>query len=168
MDGDQRRAVSLARQALDIRDATLQTRAQSALTAAQALALAGDGPGSVGRLREAEALLDAADDGRDRLGPVVTAEGLPHYVAGDMARCRLWLEPAVAVTAYEEALRVWPREHVRDGGLERARLALACAAVGERDRAEAEGRTALAIARATKSATTTRELKRLGQVLQAS
>jgi hypothetical protein len=167
MDGDQRRAVTLAHQALAIQDATAQTRAQSTLTAAQALALAGDGPGSAERLREAEALLDALDDGRDQLGPVVTADGSPHYIAGDMARCRLWLEPASAVTAYEEVLRVWPREHVRDGGLEQARLALACAAAGERDRAEAEGRKALAIARATKSATTTRELKRLGKALAA-
>jgi tetratricopeptide (TPR) repeat protein len=167
MDGDQRRAVALAHQALDVDGATPQTRAQSALAAAQALALAGNGSGSAERLREVETLLDSAEDGGDPLGPVVTADGAPHYVAGDMARCRLWLEPASAVTAYEEVLRAWPREHVRDGGLEQARLALACAATGERDRAEAEGRKALAIARATESATTMRELRRLGKALTA-
>ena len=168
MDGHPRRAVALADRALDVHDATPQTLAQSALAAAQAEAFAGNGPASAKRLREVEALLDAAEDGRDPLGAVVTVEGAPHYVAGDMARCRLLLEPAAAVTAYEDVLRDWPREHVRDGGLEQARLALACAAAGEHDRAKAEGRKALTIARQTKSATATRELRRLAAALAAA
>ncbi len=138
------------------------------MAAGQALALAGNGPQSADRLREAEALLDAPKSRRDPLGPVVTADGAPHYIAGDMARCRLWLEPAAAVTAYEDVLRDWPREHVRDGGLEQARLALACAAAGEHDRARAEGRKALAVARMTKSSLAARELRRLREVLAAA
>jgi transcriptional regulator with XRE-family HTH domain len=168
MDGDQRRAVTLAHRALDVHGATPQTRVQSALTAGLALAFAGDGPGSAARLREAEALLGAPEDGRDPLGPVVTDDGAPHYIAGDMARCRLWLEPAAAVTAYEDVLRGWPREHVRDGGLEQARLALACAAAGQHDRARAEGRKAFAIFKTTQSATAARELRRLRKQLAAA
>jgi hypothetical protein len=166
VDGNARRAVALADRALDVHDATPQTLAQSALAAAQALAFAGNGPASAERLQEVEKFLDAGDDGRDRLGPVVTMDGAPHYVAGDMARCRLLLEPAAAVTPYEDVLRDWPREHVRDGGLEQARLAFACAAAGENDRAKAEGRKALAIARQTRSATAARELRQLGAVMR--
>jgi transcriptional regulator with XRE-family HTH domain len=168
MDGDQRRAITLAHQALDVRGATPQTRVQSALAAGQALAFAGDGPGSAARLREAEAFLGTREDGRDPLGPVVTDDGAPHYIAGDMARCRLWLEPAAAVTAYEDVLRDWPREHVRDGGLEQARLALACVAAGEHDRARAEGRKAFAVFKTTQSATAARELRRLREQLAAA
>ena len=50
----------------------------------------------------------------------------------------------------------------------RARLAIACARAGELDRARAEGRKALAIARQTKSVTATRELKRLGTALSTA
>jgi hypothetical protein len=57
---------------------------------------------------------------------------------------------------------------LRDGGLHQARLALACAAAGELDRAEAEGRKALAMQRATKSGIAARELRRLGQTLSAN
>jgi hypothetical protein len=57
---------------------------------------------------------------------------------------------------------------LRDGGLHQARLGLACAAAGELDRAEAEGRKALAMQRATKSGIAARELRRLGQTLSAN
>jgi hypothetical protein len=50
----------------------------------------------------------------------------------------------------------------------RARLALACAAAGEHDRARAEGRKSLAIARTTKSNVAARELRRLGDVLSVN
>jgi hypothetical protein len=56
----------------------------------------------------------------------------------------------------------------RTSGLHQARRALACAAAGECDRGTAEGRKALALARATKSSLVTRELKRLGQTLRAA
>jgi len=57
---------------------------------------------------------------------------------------------------------------VREVGLHQARLALACAATGEHDRARAAGRKALAIARSTRSSVATRELKRLGAELRAA
>jgi hypothetical protein len=56
----------------------------------------------------------------------------------------------------------------RDRGLHQARLAVACAAAGELDRAHAEGRKALAITRTTKSSGAARELKRLGAALSVS
>jgi hypothetical protein len=69
---------------------------------------------------------------------------------------------------YESIVREWPRDRARDDGLHRARLALACAAAGERDRATAEGRKALDIARTTKSSVAASELRRLDDVLSAS
>jgi hypothetical protein len=57
---------------------------------------------------------------------------------------------------------------LRDSGVQRARLALACAEAGERDRAEVEGRKALAIARATRSNAAARELEQLGRSLSAN
>jgi len=84
------------------------------------------------------------------------------------ARSWLWMQPRKAIPLYEDALRRWPRDQVRDGGLQQARLALACAGTGELDRARAEGRKALTIARRTKSATAARELRRLGATLAAA
>jgi hypothetical protein len=80
----------------------------------------------------------------------------------------LLLKPATAILLYDAALRDWPPTEARDGGIERARLALACAKVGELDRARAEGRKGLALQRATKSVTAERELRRLGQMLKAA
>jgi hypothetical protein len=77
----------------------------------------------------------------------------------------MWLKPSSAVSVYERILRDWPRDRARDGGSHQARLALACAGAGEYDRAEAEGRKALAIARTTKSSSTMRELKQLAKTL---
>jgi len=65
-------------------------------------------------------------------------------------------------------LRQWSRERLRDGGIHQARLALACAGAGEHDRARAEGRKALAIARTTRSSRAARELRQLGAVLDAA
>jgi hypothetical protein len=78
------------------------------------------------------------------------------------------MAPAKAIGLYEDALRDWPPAEVQHGGIERARLALACALAGERDRAEAEGAKALVIYKQTRSATAARELKQLGAVLQAA
>jgi hypothetical protein len=69
---------------------------------------------------------------------------------------------------YDDALREWPRDRTRHGGVHLARLALACAATGEHDRARAEGRKGLAIARATKSSDAKRELRQLREALQAT
>jgi hypothetical protein len=60
---------------------------------------------------------------------------------------------------------VTARDLARDGGLQQARLALACAAAGEHDRAKAEGPKARAIARTTKSSIAARELQQLGATL---
>jgi hypothetical protein len=78
------------------------------------------------------------------------------------------LEPARGVTLYEDLLRDWPcAAGTRDGSLYQARLAIACATSGELDRARAEGRKALAIARVTHSATAARELRQLHELLRA-
>jgi hypothetical protein len=78
------------------------------------------------------------------------------------------LEPAKSVALYDDLLRDWPRAvGRRDGCLYQARLAIACAACGQLDRAPAEGRKALALARATNSATAARELRQLHDLLRA-
>lgn len=82
------------------------------------------------------------------------------------ARCWSALEPRRGVALYEGVLRDWPDE-ARDGGLYRARLALACAGAGELDRARAEGRKALAICKQTRSSVAAGELRRLGAVLSS-
>jgi hypothetical protein len=56
-----------------------------------------------------------------------------------------------------------PRRRIAPGA-----LATACAAAGELDRAKAEGRKALAIARTTKSAMAARELRQLRETLAAA
>ena len=81
-------------------------------------------------------------------------------LAGDGARQAVGLD--------DEALRDWPCDEVRDRGLHRSRLALACAQAGELDRAKAEGTQALAIAKQTGSVAATRELRRLGAVLRSA
>jgi hypothetical protein len=78
------------------------------------------------------------------------------------------MSPARAIGFYEDALRDWPRAEVQHGGLQRARLALACALAGELDRAKAEGAKAFAIAKQTGSASVARELRQLGAVLRAA
>jgi hypothetical protein len=61
-----------------------------------------------------------------------------------------------------------PCDEVRDRGLHRSRLALACAQAGELDRAKAEGTQAFVIAKQTGSVAATRELRRLGAVLRSA
>lgn len=82
-------------------------------------------------------------------------------LAGE-ARCWLWLgQPRKAVDVAQRALARWPATRRRGRGLQRAGLAVACAAAGEPDRAAYEGLRALALARATGSARAMRELRRL-------
>jgi hypothetical protein len=83
------------------------------------------------------------------------------------ARCWVKLRPRKAIGLLEDALRAWPRERTRGRGIHQARLALACAAAGQPDRAADEGITALSIAQVTKSDLTMRELKRLDRKLAA-
>jgi hypothetical protein len=67
----------------------------------------------------------------------------------------------------DDVLRLWPQDRARGRGIHHARLALACAADNEPERAAAEGVKALEIAQTTKSDVTGRELKRLDQRLAA-
>jgi hypothetical protein len=84
------------------------------------------------------------------------------------ARCRALLEPAKGVALYDSLLRDWPHAvGRRDRSLYQARLAIACAASRQLDRARAEGRKALTTARATQSATAARELRQLHDLLRA-
>jgi hypothetical protein len=84
------------------------------------------------------------------------------------ARCWALLEPAKGVALYDDLLRDWPHAvGRRDRSLYQVRLAITCAASGQLDRARAEGRTALTIARATNSATAARELRQLHDLLRS-
>ena len=148
---DGRRAVEFAEAALRVPDTSADTRA-----APLALPRAGD------TLACQRRLADAAANGSASGGPFAVT---PNSALANEARCWLWMEPSKAISLYDTALSKWPRDQVRDGGLHQARLALACAAAGELDRAEAEGRKALAMHRATKSGIAARELRRLGQRL---
>jgi tetratricopeptide (TPR) repeat protein len=146
--------------------ATQQTRALCALKAAQGHALAGDADACERRLADAYALVEADSPPPPWAGYFrVTSTW---HVRMEEARAWLWLRPSKAIAMYESALRDWPRDLLRDGGSHQARLALACAGAGEYDRARAEGRKALAIARTTKSTGTARELKQLAKALIAS
>jgi transcriptional regulator with XRE-family HTH domain len=158
---DARRAVAHAEAGLCIPGAGAQVRVRCARQAAIGHALAGDSDPCGRRLAKAYELLDAESSWA---GGAVERR----YVRATEARCWLLLRPARAIPLYEAALHDWPRDRIRDGGLHQARLALACALTGERDRAEAEGRKAFAIFKTTQSATAERELKRLVAVLRAA
>jgi transcriptional regulator with XRE-family HTH domain len=133
-----------------------------ALRAAHAHAQIGEDDAAARKIFEAESLLEQGSTAQD------TFVAPDRIVRTWEARCWSVAQPAKAIGLYEGVLRDWPRDRVCDAGLYRARLALACAAAGELDRARAEGRKALAIAKETKSATATRELKRLGVALAAA
>jgi hypothetical protein len=106
----------------------------------------------------------ADDDPCDELaGRDLTAP----YVLAAEARCRLVVRTKKSIPMLEDVLRMWPTGRTRGRGVHRARLALACAAANEPDRAAAEGLEALEIARATRSHVTMRELKRLDRRLAA-
>jgi hypothetical protein len=156
---DGRRAVAFAEAALRVPGVSAQTRARCALRAALGHALMGDAFACQRYLDAARPLAPCAD-----LPGAVT----PYNVRAYEARCWLWMQPSKAIPLYEDALREWPLDQMCARGGHQARLALACAATGERDRAEAEGRKALAIVRATQSRVVARELKRLGAVLSAN
>jgi hypothetical protein len=163
---DAKQAIVFAEAALRVPGVGDQTRTLCALRAALGHALAGDADSCERRLNDAYGFVEADSPAPPWAGEA-TVSSLRHVRAGE-ARCWLWLQPAKAVTLYESALREWPRDLVRDGGLHQVRLALACADSGEHDRAQVEGRKALAIARNTKSSIAARELKQLGATLSAS
>jgi tetratricopeptide (TPR) repeat protein len=129
------------------------------------------GHARLGDESKAEQMLARAETLLSHDSPPPPSAALPsadQLVRAWEARCWSVLRPARGIELYDRALRDWPRDQVRDDGLYRVRLARACADAGELDRARAEGREALKIARQTRSASATRELKQLGAVLSAA
>lgn len=157
-------AIRLAETGLRTPRASPQARALCATRAAHAYSRVGDSETAERMIAEAEALA-ARESPPPPLSRNMPLSG--HDVRCWAARCWAAVAPAKAIGLYEGVLRDWPRGEARDGGLYRARLAVACADAGEHDRAKVEGRKALASARATKSATTARELGRLREMLYA-
>jgi len=164
---DAQRAIAFADAALRVPGTSQPTRALCASKAALGHALANDAPSCERSLAETARLLahrpasEAAAPYEDLNGPLVTAP----YIRVAGARCWLSLRPQKAVVMLEDALRRWPHDRTRDRGLHQTRLAQACAATNEPDRAAAEGIKALGIARTTKSDVTVRELRRLDRQL---
>jgi hypothetical protein len=157
---DARQAITLADAATRIRGTSAPVRALGALKAAHAHALARDTLACERSLANAYDLLGTSGDdvpSGDVLGHEVTA---PYVLAAD-ARCWIWLRPAKAIGMFEDVLRCWPRERTRSGGVQQARLAVACAAAKEPERAVREGMQALVTARRTRSHMARRELDQL-------
>jgi transcriptional regulator with XRE-family HTH domain len=161
---DAQRAIAYAADALRVPGTTAQTRAWCSRQAAISRAMAGDAASCERHLVDAYSLLDDDSPAPPWAGEFRVAR--TGTLAAE-ARCWLEIEPAKSVGLYEDALRDWPQAEARDGAVHQARLAIACAQTGEIDRAKAEGRRALAITKATNSATATRELRRLREALAA-
>jgi len=159
---DPRGAIRIAETGLRTPCAGAHTRALCAVRAAHAHAHVGNADATERLLAKAHELA-----AKDSLAPPLSVS-VPlseHVVRCWEARCWAVLSPAKGVALYDSVLRDWPRHRTRDGGLYLARLATACADAGELDRARAEGRKALAIARTTRSSVAARELKRLAASL---
>lgn len=161
---DLRSASRIAEAGLRSIRAGAHTRALCAVRAAHAQAQIGDADATERLLARAQELV-----AKDSPAPPLSV-GVPlteHVVRCWEARCRAALSPAEGVALYDSVLCNWPRGRTRDGGLYLARLANACVDAGEPDRARAEGRKALAIARTTRSNVAARELKQLAATLNA-
>jgi hypothetical protein len=162
------RAIRLAEAAARTRGTSPRMRGLCAVRQAHGHAFAGDAASCERSLAAAYGDLDRApngdDDPCDELG---SRDLTAPYVLAAEARCWLRLRPRKAIAMFEDALRVWPRDRSRGRGVHRARLALACAAAGEPDRAAAEGLQAVDVAHSTRSDVTMRELKRLDRQLAA-
>jgi transcriptional regulator with XRE-family HTH domain len=164
---DAPRAIAFAQAAERTHGASNRIRALCALKEAQGHALADDRPACERSLADAYGLLDPVDTTQATWSDLGSREASPSSVLAYDARCWLWLEPHRAITMFEDVLRLWPRDRMRSRGVHQARLALACAAAGESERAAIEGIKALAIARSTRSDTAVRELTRLDDRLAA-
>jgi transcriptional regulator with XRE-family HTH domain len=164
---DARRTIDLAEAGLGVPGTRAHTRAFCAMKAALGYALAGDAASCERSLADTAHLLADMTKGE----PATPWEDLSSfavsapYVRAGAARCWLSLRPQKAIAMFEDALPRWPSDHTCDRGLNQARLALACAAGNEPDRATVEGMKALGIARKTRSDLIARELKRLDQRL---
>jgi transcriptional regulator with XRE-family HTH domain len=157
-------AVRIAETGLRTPRAGAHTRALCAVRAAHAHARLGNRDTTERLLAKAYELA-AKDSAAPPLS--VSVPVAEHLVRCWEARCWAALSPDRGVALYDSVLRDWPRGRTRDGGLYLARLANACADAGELDRARAEGRNALAIARTTRSTVAARELKQLSTILNA-
>jgi hypothetical protein len=160
-----RQAVAFAQAALDIPGLTSRIRGLCTEQEAYAHALAGDRVACERGLDRARGLLAAG--GPPPWGDLAARAVAAHYALIPEARCRLWLDPARAVALFDDALRAWPDEP-RSRGVQQARLALACAAADEPERAAAEGLAVLDVERATRSSSIARKLDRLDRRLAAS
>jgi transcriptional regulator with XRE-family HTH domain len=162
-----RQAIAFADAASRIPDIKGQIRAVCALRKAYGHALGKDAVSCERSLAETRAtLLDHAGSSEEASRPELGGHTVtPPYVLADEARCWAWLDAPKAVAMYEDAFRLWPRDRTRSRGIHQARLAVACEAANEPDRAAAEGLKALDIAQTTKSDTIMRELKRLDRRL---
>jgi transcriptional regulator with XRE-family HTH domain len=160
---DAPRAVAFAQAGRRTPGISDRIRALCAEQEAYGHALAGDGVDCQRSLDYAHGLLrESTASPWDDLGGL---QATPYYLLIGEARCWLWLRPSKAVEVFEEALRQWPDDRPRSRGVQQARLALACAAANEPDRAASEGMKALGIAQTMKSDVTVRELKRLDREL---
>ncbi|MGI9100102.1 MAG: helix-turn-helix domain-containing protein [Solirubrobacteraceae bacterium] len=159
---DAQQAIACAQTAGHTPGTTDHMRGLCALREAHAHALGNDAASCERSLAAAYGLLDADTAVPPDLG---TQYANPSYVTAAEARCWLLLRPHKAMAMFEDALRLWPHDRTRRRGTEQARLALACAAAEEPERAAAEGVKALSIAHATKSDGIVRELKRLDRQL---
>jgi len=164
---DARQAISFSQSAGRTAGVSDRIRALCALKEAHGHALAHDTVSCERSLADAYGLLDHAADDDDPYGRVGGRNVTRPYVLADEARCWLWLRPRKAIVMFEDASRLFPHDCTSHRGVHQARLALACTAAGELDRAAAEGIEALEIAQATKSHLNVRELKRLDHRLAA-
>jgi hypothetical protein len=164
---DVRPAITFAQAAGRTAGISDRIRALCALKEAHGHALANDTVLCEHSLADAHGLLDHDTAEDDPYGRVGRHNVTPPYLLADEARCWLWLRPRKAIVMFEDASRLWPHDRTSHRGVHQARLALACAAAGEPDRAAAEGIEALELARATKSHLNVRELKRLDHQLAA-
>ena len=164
------RAIALADAARRTPGTTDKIRAVCTLREAHGHALADDRASCERSLAEAHARFERAAPSADAMpSDNLGRQDLdsPPCILAYEARCWLELRPQRAIRTLEDVLRLWPSDRARGRGIQQARLALACEATGELDRAAAEGMTALDIARVTRSDITMRELKRLDRRLAA-
>jgi hypothetical protein len=157
--------VAFAQEARQTAAASAQIRALCAFQEAQGHALANDPRSCERSIADAHRLLYEAVGSNAALEDLGRQDVTHPYVLAAEARCWVQLRPRAAIALLEDALQLWPPDRTRGRGLHQSRLALACAAAGELDRAAAEGMKALDIARSTRSDLTVRELKRLDRRL---
>ena len=166
---DAREAVTCAEEARRTLGSSNRIRALCALKEAQGHALAGDATSCERSIVEAHGLLDPPDSSAEMSEPLGGHEdATAPYVLAAEARCWLWLRPGVSIAMFEDVMRRLPHDRTRSRAIQQARLAQACAAADELDRAAAEGLKALEVARTTTSDLALRELKRLDQQLAKS